>query len=789
MSIGARFTQRRTMALLLLDVVLACALTAGALSDVSALGSHAPSALAVLLSVACTTTVAWRRVAPVAAVLISATALWVYELATGDLRLTFLPYAVAFAYYMLGRRVPRRDRRSVLTLLGGYGLVSLGITAAAAGGSWLPMTVYTWVLFAVVPCGLGAVIARIAEMTQELAADIDRLKDAQDARAAQAVGDERNRVARELHDVIAHCVSVMVIQASAARLIAADDAASARAALRVVETCGRDAMADLRRIMGVLRRGEDTRDGLVPGLAQLGALVERTQTAGVPTRLRIAGRPEGLAPGVDLVAYRVVQEALTNVVKHAPGSEAAVDVQVTTDALDVQITNASNGKVPARLLPESGHGLTGMRERVTIYGGTLSTGPEPGGGYAVRARIPLEQGATILDEALLDGPVIKTSAEPATRSKQWLDPTLAGCWLAVLETEALTSSHTRGTLALNVLVVGAMALAGLWRRRAPLLFVLIVGLLAIVLSNGLTSDSYASITGLYSVLIPSYALGRWAKRSHAAIGLVGWACGATAMGVVQDSPLSGIAGPLLAAGASFAAGWAARAQRDLSARLKVTASRLATERADRTRLAIVGERTRIARELHTVVAQAVTSMVIQAEAAQHLLDTNPPLAVIAAAAVEDTGRGALIQLRNVLGVLRSTGTDRSLRPLPGIDQIHALIERAREAGGQIEFSIDGEPDTVVATVDLVTYRIIEEALSLPAGRATTTQITVALRFTEENLELELSSSGPASRSWPTPAMRERVALCAGQLSVAATADARASRMIIQLPRGLQAAFA
>ena len=786
MGIAARLTRRRSLALAVLDVVLAGTLTGGGVADISALGQPEPKALAVVLCVICASTVAWRRQAPVAAVLISTTALWTYEVATRDQRLTFLPYAVLFVYYLLGRRVRLADHRYALAGLVSYGLVAMEITCAFSGGAWWAKGVSVWVLYVVLPCAFGAVIARHAAMARELAANTARLMDAQDLRAAGAVADERNRVARELHDVVAHCVSVMVIQASAAGLVMSDDPVAAGTALRVVETCGRDAMVDLRRIMGVLRRTDDNRDGLVPGLAQLGALVERTRTSGVPTRLRFAGRPRVLVPGVDLVAYRVVQEALTNVVKHAPGSRATVKVSIESDLVDVVVTNTAGGMVNTGRLPESGHGLTGMRERIAIYGGTLTAGSTPAGGYAVHATVPFEAGEAIRDVPQSEATDGQATEQRWARLRRWVDPALAGCWLVILETEALTSNHTKGPLSLNLLAVAAMALAGLWRRRTPLLFLIIVGLLDIALSNGLTSGHYATITGIYGVLIPTYALGAWAKRSHALTGLALWALGATTIGITQHSALSGLAGPLLAAGAAFAVGWAIRAQRELSANLTATFIQLAAEQEDRARLAVVGERTRIARELHTLVAQAVTTMVIQAEAAQNLIDTDRSLAATAAVAIEDTGREALIELRHVLGVLRSSDTDRSLRPLPGLDQVHTLIRRAREDGQQIEFRVDGEPDTVFAGVDLITYRIIEEALNSPTRRSATV-LTVALRFTDEHLEVELSAIGSAASEWPTPTMRERVALCAGQLNVAPIDD-EASRLTIQLPRGLNAAF-
>ncbi len=423
MAIAARFDRRGPLALVVLDVGLAGALTVGGLADVSALRPSAPKALAVVLCVACASTVAWRRTAPVAAVLVSATALWTYEVATRDQRLTFLPYAVLFVYYLLGRVVRPVEHRYALTGLLAYGLLTMAITTAFSGGQWVADAAGVWVLYVVLPCAFGAVIARHAAMARELAANTARLMDAQELRAARAVGDERNRVARELHDVVAHCVSVMVIQASAAGLVMTEDPVGAGAALRVVETCGRDAMVDLRRIMGVLRRNDDNRDGLVPGLAQLGALIERTRTAGVPTRLRFAGGRRVKVAGVDLVAYRVVQEALTNVVKHAPGSRATVKVSIGSDLVDVVVTNTASGSVSTgRRLPESGHGLTGMRERIAIYGGTLSAGPTPTGGYAVHASVPLEPSGAIRDEARPEAIAGRPIARRWARLGRWIDP-------------------------------------------------------------------------------------------------------------------------------------------------------------------------------------------------------------------------------------------------------------------------------------------------------------------------------------------------------------------------------
>jgi len=209
-----------------------------------------------------------------------------------------------------------------------------------------------------------------------------------------AVLEERQRLSRELHDVVAHGLSVMVLQAGAARRIAAVDPARALAALAVIEASGRDAMAEMRRLLGVLREGADATPALdpQPGLEQLAALVGRVRAAGLRVELRREGEARPLPPGVNVSAYRVVQEALTNAVKYAPGGSARVRLRYRADAVEVEVRDdgGGRGEAPADLTG-GGHGLLGMRERIALFGGELQAGRH-GGGYRVRATLPLEDG-------------------------------------------------------------------------------------------------------------------------------------------------------------------------------------------------------------------------------------------------------------------------------------------------------------------------------------------------------------------------------------------------------------
>ena len=221
---------------------------------------------------------------------------------------------------------------------------------------------------------------RRAEDLEERAAGLERAH-------AEAVASERATIARELHDVIAHSVSVMTVQAGAARLLLDEDPLRARESVIAVEETGRQALAEMRRLLGILRGDEhETHLAPQPGIANIDALVEQVRAAGLPVDVVVEGEPKRLSPGVDLAAYRVVQEALTNALKHAGAARAQVSIRYGADALELAVTNDGNVRRNGR----GGHGLVGMRERVALYGGDFEAGPRQGGGYAVRASLPVD---------------------------------------------------------------------------------------------------------------------------------------------------------------------------------------------------------------------------------------------------------------------------------------------------------------------------------------------------------------------------------------------------------------
>jgi signal transduction histidine kinase len=237
--------------------------------------------------------------------------------------------------------------------------------------------------FAALLLGGAWTVGRIVRRQNLLLAALAR---EQEAREQAAAADERARIARELHDVVAHSVSTMVVQAEAGGALLERDVARARDAFVSITASGRQALAELRRMLGLLRAA-DGQAALVPqpGLTDLGALVEQMRRVGLPVELVVEGEPRRLPPGVDVSAYRIVQEALTNTLKHALPARAQVTVRYGNVDVEVEVVDDGDARANGS---RGGHGIAGMRERARLYGGTLETGRRAEGGFSVRARLP-----------------------------------------------------------------------------------------------------------------------------------------------------------------------------------------------------------------------------------------------------------------------------------------------------------------------------------------------------------------------------------------------------------------
>ena len=300
---------------------------------------------------------------------------------------------VAFVLYLVALRYPRRTSAPILagalvatsagTVAGGVALnhVEPGAIAARVLASAVVVTA-GWVI--------GAAVRAQRAYTEGLREQAERRAESHLEEGRRAVADERLRIARELHDVVAHGLSLIAMQAGVGNYVATAQPEEAARALASIEATSRTALREMRRLVGVLRDDDPPGPGLepAPGLADLGRLITGTADAGVRVQLEVRGTRGGVPPGVDLAAYRIVQEALTNVVKHAQTAASRVVVTYEQDAILVEITDEGHGAagVPARV----GHGIAGMRERAGLYGGEFHAGPLPGRGFRVAARLPLD---------------------------------------------------------------------------------------------------------------------------------------------------------------------------------------------------------------------------------------------------------------------------------------------------------------------------------------------------------------------------------------------------------------
>jgi signal transduction histidine kinase len=333
--------------------------------------------------------IAWRRRNPRRTLLITGASTILYSLL--GYPTSPAPLGVLIAFYTVAAYVPRR-RAMIAAIVTAVG-VAISFACYARFDSvsdWPSALLETYLA-----CGLAWVIGDNLRVRRAYTAQLEeraiQLEHEREEKADQAVAQERARIARELHDVVAHHVSVMVVQASGARRVIEKDPAQARAALEAVEQAGRTALDEMRRMLEVLR-ADEAGVGPQPGLADLDRLVAQVRETGLPVELTLEGMDRPLPAGMDLAAYRIVQEALTNAVKHAGKATARVTVRHEPEALDIEVIDDGRGAAAPLLAGaiEGGHGLIGMRERVALYDGALETGPVFPGGYRVHARFPLE---------------------------------------------------------------------------------------------------------------------------------------------------------------------------------------------------------------------------------------------------------------------------------------------------------------------------------------------------------------------------------------------------------------
>jgi len=304
-------------------------------------------------------------------------------LAANSLRGLAFTFVLLAAAYSLGAHTSFRRAVAgllltapVVVVISNAGDLGLVLGKERGGGPGVTLALLQLVAF-----WLAGVLVHARRQTASLAARSAELQ----RQAEQAAAAERARIARELHDIVAHHLSVIVLQAAGARAAGKP----AEASLEKIENSARQALSETRRLLGVLR-DPDEEAGLAPqpGIGDLDALAASVRAAGLPVHLVIDGDPAALPAAVDVSVYRIVQESLTNVLKHAGPARAEVTIGCAADTVTVEVTDNGTAE-PGRKAPAGGHGLAGMRERAAVFGGELAAGPRPGGGFAVRARLPL----------------------------------------------------------------------------------------------------------------------------------------------------------------------------------------------------------------------------------------------------------------------------------------------------------------------------------------------------------------------------------------------------------------
>jgi signal transduction histidine kinase len=354
-----------------LALVLAGTSLVGVLAGQDSWGASEP--VAILLALASTLPVAWRARRPPAAAVVVLLANGACIYAAAPHQAAFQPFvALTLVAYSLGSRF---DGPVWVPPAAAVAAVPLFVAAVAHGqdpGNAGPS--FVWLIAA---WGVGRTVRSWREKSLALERANRELAEA-------AVAIERGRIARELHDVVAHNVSMMVVQAGAAERVLAGEQPHVRDALAAIAETGRQTVDEMRTLLGVLRASAPLAPQ--PGLADLGQLVDGVREAGLPVTLRIEGDPRPLPQAADLSAYRIVQEALTNTLKHAGPARAAVVVRFEPGAVTLEVRDTGTGAAPGN---GTGHGLAGMRERVAMFGGELEASAAPDGGFAVRARLPV----------------------------------------------------------------------------------------------------------------------------------------------------------------------------------------------------------------------------------------------------------------------------------------------------------------------------------------------------------------------------------------------------------------
>ena len=674
---------------------------------VATLPPHVNPAAAAACGLAATSSVGWRNRAPGIAVVIAGAGLAGYAWRTSSSSAFAEPLALILVMYTAGARGVSRRQVGQLVALVGYGIAVCVLVDAAAGPVSISAVAVHALPLAIAPAVAGFLVARQRALARRLAAATERLRAGEQARLAVVRIRERNRVARDLHDVVAHGVSVMVVQAGRGPDYPrwGTGPGPCRAGGGVGGRPSRPVRAAAHPGSHRWRGPRQPRAAF--GVAGIAALAESRRAGGLPVEVTVTGTDPGFPAEVDAALYRIAQETLTNVIKHARSAPTDVDVVIEPAVVRVRVRNsappsaAQAGPGTAETSPAGtstagpGHGLAGMRERVESCGGQLWYGALPGGGFEVRAQFPLI-------------PAGEEGPRWPGRLTGWLR-VIGPCGVALaLLADACADTDRRGPLVLNIALVAGMSVALLWRRRSPLGFLIAVNLLALPISNGLASIDNPTLVSTFIFVVPVWTVAAWSATGTAVAGLVLAAGFDTAEGVYWHLGASSIVPNVVLTAALWFVGRVVYSQRLTAADLERTRSLLEAGQQAREALTLTAERTRMVARLHSLVAGEVTGMVAAAGAARDLIGTDAAAAAAFAGQIERDGRQALARLREILGLLRSEYDPAPLSPGLGVEHIQDLIARsAREpVRTPARLDVSGIPVPVPEGVNVVAYRAV-----------------------------------------------------------------------------------
>ena len=616
-------------------------------------------------------------------------------------------------------------------------------------GPWLapwPVTLYNLVFLGLVLYA-GLVQSRRRASAEALRAQEAELEAGRERVAELAVGEERARIARELHDVVAHGVELMVSRAdAAARELNGDDDRSQRE-IGAIEDAGRGALVELRRLLGVLRRGNHlaSETQALPRLADIWGLVERSRASGLRVELQIDSTLDDVPAAVGLAAYRIVQEALTNVARHSGGGEAQVtiirrDGEVLVDVVDEGADGDSEAAEPRG----GGHGLIGMRERAELLGGSLTVGRRSEGGFAVRAALPLGPPAARATEvaetfdvaasAGVDVPAAGSASHVLGAPLGWLrahpvamDLLMVGIlgWTTWLELHLVPppahtmvfGPHRSTVVVLSLLIVGALLL----RRLLPLSIV--VAQVAMRFTLALLGVPFPTSSG-NAILVGIYGVG--AIRGGAAAASAAAVAMAATLPRLWSAEWGRQVAILVSIGWAAWIGYTALLVRKLRDDVKEAVAELERQRDLEVRGAIRQERIRVAREMHDVVAHSVSLMTVQAGAARSVVGLDHERARRALDAVRAAGQQALEEMDIVLTALRGGADDQV--PPPDRRDVASLVEQSADSGLHVSLEVEGKPKDLDEGLELSVFRIVQEALTNVRKHSAGAPAEVVLRY-------------------------------------------------------------